>query len=342
MAQFGRSSALVQLAFVTLVAAGCSGTKADATPDAGADVWSDGQTFTTSLEIAEGSTMTIAPGAKLVAGKGVTLTVRGTLKIASAAGTHARIGAAVAGQTWGGIVVEDGGDLEADGLDLDGAAAALDVRAGAAAAHYAHGTISTTSIAFTVERAGRLDLLHATVLAAAQPSTVNGQLHASYLDYEKTGLASGIVMGDATAVFDVSDSKFHGAGVGGSDYIISYGADLVHVAYSTVTDSHCAFHFDFLNRFELDHVTAGATSPTGDVNQNVWGAMLYGSGAGPNVISNSNFMNGEMNLDQQGMNGPLTITNTYSTGRNAQDDPSGWTWLPADVVTAPIVDAQPR
>jgi hypothetical protein len=105
--------------------------------------------------------------------------------------------------------------------------------------------------------------------------------------------------------------------------------------------SHCAFHFDAVDRFEIDHVTAGAATPAGAGKLNNYGAMLYGSGAGPNVISNSNFMNAEVNLDLQGANGPITITNTYSTGLNSAADGS-WTWAAADVAAAPIADARPR
>jgi hypothetical protein len=114
----------------------------------------------------------------------------------------------------------------------------------------------------------------------------------------------------------------------------------VHLAYSTITEAHCAFHFNDVARFEIDHVTAGARSPAGPGGLVAWGAMLYGSGAGPNVISNSNFLGTTENLDQQNPQGPLTITNTYTTGLNSMDPT--WTWLPTDVAKAPIPDAKPR
>ena len=69
--------------------------------------------------------------------------------------------------------------------------------------------------------------------------------------------------------------------------------------------------------------------------------MLYGSGAGPNTISNSNFMDTEANLDEEFENGPITITNTYTSGGINTSMPT-WTWLPADVAAAPIADAKPR
>ena len=147
-------------------------------------------------------------------------------------------------------------------------------------------------------------------------------------------------MMDPTAVFDATDSTFHSSAGAGGDFIVSYAAALIHVAYSTINQSHCAFHFNDVTQFEIDHVTAGAASPGGAGNLNVYGAMLYGSGAGPNTISNSNFVN-PINLDQTPPNGPLTITNTYTSGGPNAAMPT-WTWAAADVATAPIADAQPR
>lgn len=321
-----------------LVAAGCGGGSTTADPNA----LTDGTHLTVPLEIPAGMTISIAPGARLTADPGVTITVRGTLKVASASGRHAVVAPAQAGMPWGGVTVESGGTLDAEGLDLEGTAKALQLKTGTAAARYDQGTITGAEVAFDIARGARLDTAHATVVGATQASGVDGQLHARYLDYDKAGLSGGIILGDPTAVLDVTDSRFHAPpAFGGGDYLISLGASLVHVAYTTITGSHCAFHFDSVDRFEIDHVTAGAEAPSAERGQNSWGAMLYGSGAGPHVISNSNFMNREANLDYQGPNGPMTITNTFSTGLNTAPD-GAWTWAAADVAAAPIPDAQPR
>jgi hypothetical protein len=320
-----------------LLAAGCGGCSSPVDPNALAD----GTHLKESLEIAAGSTISIAPGARVTVDKDVTITIHGTLKVASA-GTHARIAPATAGDTWVGLVVAQGGTLDAEGLDLDGATKALNVLTGATAARYDHGTISGVEVPFQIAAGARLDTAHASVVAATFASGVSGEIHASYLDYEKAGLGGGIVMDDPTAVFELADSTLHAApGPGGGDYVISLNSKLVHVTYSTITGAHCAFHFDAVERFEIDHVTAGAASPAGPGKLNNYGGMLYGSGAGPNVISNSNFDNSEVNLDFSGINGPLTIRNTFSTGKNSQAD-GMWTWADADVATAPIADAKPR
>jgi hypothetical protein len=328
------------LALAAASLAACSGTGAAPPALVDPSVWGDGHALTVATDIPPGTVATIAPGAHVSAAAGVTITVRGRLQIANATGPRATIAPAVSGETWGGIIVESGGTLSADGLDLGGATTALDVRAGDVAASYAHGTITAVQTPFQVARDAQLEVAHVTVVGSTASSGISGAFRASTLDYERSGGSGGVIMGDANAIFDVADSSFHGVGGAGGDFIISYGAALIHVAYSTVTNAHCGFHFDGVERFELDHVTAGATSPTGPGDGNAWGAMLYGSGAGPNVISNSNFMDLEANLDLQGTNGPLTITNTFSTGKNLVA--GTWTWLPPDVATAPIANAKPR
>jgi hypothetical protein len=307
----------------------------------------DGDHLTAALVIPAGSTVTILAGAQIVAAPGVVITVRGVLAVsagAAGAAAHARIATAAPhpeqAAAWGGIVVESGGRLDADGLDIDGVLTALTVNAGSLGARYDHGTITDAAIPFQIAKGGRLDTAHANVVNANGQSGISGELHASYLDYEGGGFSGGIIMSDASSIFDATDSRFHGTAIGGYDYIVSYAATLIHIAYSTITDAHCAFHFDDVARFEIDHVTAGASSPDGAGGQDFWGAMLYGSGAGPNVISNSNFMGSQNNLDQQNPNGPLTVTNTYTTGNDALLPTS--IWLPADVATAPIADAKPR
>jgi hypothetical protein len=305
----------------------------------------DGAHLMASLVIPTGMTVTIPEGAKIVADPMVTITVQGVLNVESTAGAHAQIAATVPtpaeGKTWGGLVVDTGGDLEAQGLDLVGAELALEVRGGAKAARYDSGTISSSPMPFQIDKGGRLDTSHATVASAMGPSGVSGELDGSYLDYEKSGYTDGIVMGDASAVFDMTDSTFHGPIGASGDFIVTNAAAFVHVAYSTIDDAHCAFHFGSVTQFQIDHVTAGAASPTGPGGLTVWGAMLYGSGAGPNTISNSNFMAVYENLDQQFDNGPLTITSTYTSGGTNTAMPT-WTWLPADIATTPTLDAKPR
>jgi len=323
---------------VFLLAAGCAGGAAPGPLD-------DGATLSAPLEIPAGMTVTIPPGARLVAAPGVTITVRGVLVVASAS-RHARIGATTAmpdtSHAWGGLVVASGGRLDADGLDLAGAATALTLAEGSAGARYDDGTISDGGIPFQIHAGARLDTAHAAVVGATGASGIEGELHASHLDYASSSLGGGLVTMDPAAVLDATDSTFHGTALG-ADFITSYAASLIHLAYSTVSDAHCAFHFDDITRFEIDHVTTGSPDPSmTDAPLVVYGAMLYGAGAGPNTVSDSNFLGGAYGLDEQNAQGPLTVTNTFTRGNDANDGASPWTWAAADVAKAPILDAKPR
>jgi hypothetical protein len=329
-------------AIVILLVAGCSG--GSMAPAGSSGGLADGAEVMTSLEIPTGSTIAVPAGAKIVAAPGVVITVRGVLSIASAP-AHALIATASPhpdqAHAWGGIVVESGGRLEADGLDLAGATTALTVNAGSLGARYDDGTITDAQVPFQIAAGARLDTKHAAVVNAGAASGIAGELYASYLDYDTSpDVVGGLITSDAMAILDATDSTFHGTANAGNDYIISYASSLVHVAYSTITNAHCAFHFNDVARFEIDHVTAGASSPAGPGGGVVYGAMLYGSGAGPNVISNSSFMGSAFDLDQQSQNGPLTISNTFAAGQVSILPTT--TWLAADVAKTPIGDAKPR
>jgi hypothetical protein len=328
--------ALAWLAWTAMLSMMAACSSEGATPD-DPNTWRDGQTLTSPVVIAAGTTVTIAPGARVTVGPAVTITVAGTLRAASAAGPHARLAAARADAPWTGLVVERGGTLALDGVDLVDLSTALDVRAGDASARYDHGTIRGVSAPFMLERGSALDTTHATVVAAAEASGIGGDLTARYLDYEKAGASAGLQTNDAFATLLLSDSTFHGTADAGGDFIVAVGAKHLRVEYSTITNAHCAFHFDSVEQFEIDHVTAGAASPTDAGGLNFYGAMLYGSGDGPSVITHSNFMNSEYNLDHTlESNGPLAITDTFTTGHDNLD---GVTWTPA---AGPVSDARPR
>jgi hypothetical protein len=319
-----------RLAVVALLA-GCGG----GAGGAGGTTWSDGTTFTEAVEIPAGETVTIAPGAKVTVAAKVAITVRGTLKVASATGAHAKLTGA-----WTGLVVEAGGTLAADGLDLDGAETALDVRS--TTARWDHGVITNALFPIDVKRGARLDTDHGKVVAAKSSSGVTGTLHATYLDYDKIDTTGGFSLLDKSAVLELVDSTLHGTpGTVGADYITTLGGAALRISYSTINDSHCAIHLSGVDHFELDHVTFGARTPTGERNLNAWGGMLYGFGPGASFIKDSNFVNSSQNFDQQGTNGPLTITNTYTTGANIQNDVP-WPLAGAEVAASPVLDAQPR
>ncbi len=273
----------------------------------GGTAWHNGLTLSANTTIAAGETVTIDPGAPIHGAPGVAVVVNGTL---SASGSGAQ--ATLTGTGWTGLVV--GGTLSLDGVDLAGAADALNVVSGGVA-EFDHGTISTSTAPFRIATGGALTLKHVTIPDGAGTADVAGTLTASYLDY--TGGGSGFFDGIATtspqAVLSVEDSTFTGPGPNGPlhDMLVSSGgAARFHVAYTTISHMHCGFHFDALSELDIAYVND---------DSNAYGFMLYGSsGAGPFTVSNSNVddnaASGTNALDAEGSNGAITFDGDYLNG----------------------------
>ena len=265
----------------------------------GTGSWSDGETIGTSVTIAAGATVTIDPAATVNMAPGVVITILGTLT-ASSATTHAKLTAA----SWGGIVVASGGTLQIDGVDLDNPATAIDVQKGAAAAEYDDGTINAATTPFDIEAGGALTTKHATVAGTLGSSSVAGSLTTSYLDYDSNG-HEGISTTDPTAELSIEDSTLHGSGPVADFLVSSAGAAKFHVAYSTISNVHCAFHFDTLSEFDVSY---------SNMDGNAYGFMLYGSGgAGPFSVTYSNmYTNTSSDYDAEGTNSPITFDHDYA------------------------------
>ncbi|MBX3229358.1 MAG: hypothetical protein KIT84_17940 [Labilithrix sp.] len=278
--------------------------------------WEDGKTIAENGTINAGEVVTIAPGATINLGPGVTVIVKGTLKVDSAA-KHAKL----TGTGWGGLLVSQGGKLEANGLDIEGAKNAIWTETGGDAT-IENGVIKAES-PFKMDAGSKLTVTKTNVTATAG-STLAGTFTASYLDYDK-GVAPGLTMNDAAGTFSATDSNFHGTGKGG-DFIISSGAKSLTLAYTKVANSHCGLHFNAVDKFTLDHVT---------IESNDYGAMLYGSGAGPHEIKDTNFLvNAAYDADIKGTNGPIN-----ATGSLMKDVPGLTQTAKA---TGPVTGAGPR
>jgi hypothetical protein len=268
--------------------------------------WHDGQTLSGSVTIPAGETVTIDPGATVNVGSGVTITVAGTLTASSAA-THAKL----TGTGWTGIVVGSGGTLKLDGADILGATTALDLQMGGTG-EYDDGTITAASTPFDVESGGSLVTKHATVTGTLGASTVAGSLTASYLDYDSNG-NGGISTTNPGAQLSIEDSTLHGSGPTADFLVAQGGATKFHVAYSDISNVHCAFHFDNVSEFDVSYT---------NIHGNAWGFMLYGSGgAGPLTVTHSNVdTNSAYAYGTLGNNGPITFDSDYVTG--ATSDPT--------------------
>ena len=195
---------------------------------------------------------------------------------------------------------------------------------------------------------GLLDTAYAAVENPSAASGINGEFHASYLDYETTAIAGGLITSDPSAIFDATDSTFHGSSIGGGDYITSYASALVHVAYSTIADAHCAFHFDDVAHFEIDccsssHSGRGLARDVRDdrsPRRLRRHALRLWRRAERHQQLELHWRRVRPRSGRTFLNGALTITNTFTKGPNTTLPTT--TWLPADVAAAPIADAKPR
>ncbi len=264
------------------------------------ETWASGKMLTTSVTIAAGVTVTIAPGAVVTASSGVTITVLGTLKAASQT-THAKI----TGTTWGGIAVGAGGTLSLTGVDLENAMTALATTGANMAATYDYGLITAASAPFNVGVGGKLSTSHSHVAGTKGMSSVGGSFTASFLSYDSGG-NEGISLNDASATLTIDDSKFFGTGVNSGDMINGSGAK-IHFAYSEITAVHCAFHFNNVTQFDIDHA---------NIHGNSYGFMLYGSGStGTRGVGFSNIASNAAYGADEGstatVNGPITFHDGY-------------------------------
>ncbi len=261
--------------------------------------WNDGQMLAQSVTVGSGVTVTIAPGATINVASGVAITVDGTLTASST--TKA---ASLTGTGWTGIVVASGGTLNLTGVNISGAATALDVQKGATAAEYDSGTINAATTPFKVEVGGALGAKSATVTGTMGSTSIGGSFTASKLTYNSNG-NEGIVTTDPTAQLSIEDSTLQGTGPSG-DMLVSQASAKFHIAYSTISNVHCGFHFDAASEFDVSYVNDQSNS---------FGFMLYGSsGAGPFTVSYSNIAQNSYAYDTQGTNAPITFDHDYVTG----------------------------
>jgi len=284
----------------------------------GSETWADGKTIDSNITIRAGAVVEIEPGATINVADDVAITVEGTLRVAST-DMHAKL----TGTRWTGLVIASGGTLDADGLDIENASAALWTRTGNLDAKLTNGNIVAQS-PFKMEAGSKLSIVKTNVKASAG-SAIAGTFTASYMVYDK-GTAGGLTLNDPAGTMTISDSELKGNG--GGDFVISSAGKELKLEYTTISGSHCAIHFTGIDKFTIDHVSA---------DQNSWGAMLYGSGPGPHTITSSNIRNTDTDLDVQGTNGPITVSNTLSTKNKG---------LSSDAIknpaTEPIPNARPR
>ena len=131
-----------------------------------------------------------------------------------------------------------------------------------------------------------------------------GSLTASYLDYDSNGHA-GISTTTTAAQLSIEDSTLHGSGPTADFLVSSGGATKFHIAYTTISNVHCGFHFDSVSEFDVSY---------SNIEGNAFGFMLYGSGgAGPFSVTYSNlYSNSSYDYDTEGTNSPITFDHDYT------------------------------
>jgi len=257
----------------------------------------------------------------VTASTGVSITVKGTLSVKASA-SHAKL----SGANWKGIVVASGGTLEVDGLDITDAEIGMYTQTGNLAATMLNSSITNAATPFKMEPGSKLTFTKSSVVKATGASNIAGTFVASHMEYDK-GSAEGLDLNDAAGSMTISDSVLKG--LGGGDYVVSRAGALVKVEYTTITGSHCGLHFNGVEKFIIDHVSD---------DQNSYGAMLYGSGAGPHSVISSNVRSTDKDLDMSGTNGALTIDKSFTGGKNTLQVNAKIT----NPATAPVADAKPR
>ncbi len=336
-----RDVMLVGAGAVALALGGCSSDAAEAPtgdPPAalarageirGRDTWKNGVTLTGTVSIAPGAVVEIAPGATIKCADGAAILVGGELR-ARAADKPAKITC----ESWNGILVANGGKLDFEGVTLENAKAGITTTEGALESRFVSGAITSSLHPLQVAKKSVLVIEKVKASAPAKVtaaevsmSEIRGSLKASHLDYD-AGANEALSVKDGGELV-LEDSIIHGTG--GGDMVAAYDAKSIAVRYTTLKGAHCGPHIQGVDSLEIDHVTS---------EDNIYGITMYKTGAGPNVIKDSNINGGAAWLDFQGDHGPVTMQNVYASGGN--EILKGGPAPTITKATAPIANARPR
>ncbi|MBS2016897.1 MAG: hypothetical protein JST00_28685 [Deltaproteobacteria bacterium] len=334
---------LLTLALALLTACSSSADEGEADARAGditgTDTWKNGLKLTGSITITANAVVDIEPGAVISCNEGVTIFVAGTLR-AKAAAKHAKITC----KGWTGISVSSGGKVDVEGLETENAILGLGLAEGAQESRFVDGAITSARKPLFVGTKAKLNVSKTKISAPdtvpdseVSISEIYGTLVASRIEYDAKVNEGISARRDGTV--EIEDSVLKG--VGGLDMVSAYGAKSVKVAYTTMNGAHCGIHIDNHTEqgkapiptaaFTLDHVSS-------DPNQ--YAITIYGAGAGPNLVKDSNMIGQVAWIDFKGDNGPVTFDNVYTTGSEAVLGGPAPTFK--NKPTAPVPNAKPR
>lgn len=220
--------------------------------------------LTASRMVAAGETLTVCAGATISASSTVSITVAGTLTVQGTTAQPVRFQGAQAGAgSWAGLVLLAGGTLTASNLEIHGAAAAVDARAGSS---YAIDHILVDNAVQGLNLASNGTVSH-------------GTLHGLASEFAPLILVNG-------ASPHVSDVLVDHGTDGSVDLIVVNGATSAPVFdHIEVTRAHCAFHIN---------VAAGVTVSNSYIHNNAYAFMMYNSVG--NLFMHNNFQGNQINV----------------------------------------------
>lgn len=330
-----RITLLSAAALACLASASSSGcAEEEKTPDTRAgdiranDTWKDGLELTGTVRIIGPAVVEIPAGATIKCTKGVQILVGGVLK--KAPGAKSKISC----PEWQGILVAQGGTVELEDFEIENATVSIETTPGAADSVVKKTTIKNSLKPFNVGKDSKLTLEDVTAVTPRQVpdnvlsiGDVRGTLIAKKLDYD-TGPSEGISVKEGGSA-EIEDSFIHG--VGGQDMIATYAAKSLKVSYTKVSGAHCGPHLEGVESFSIDHLIS---------EDNTYGITIYGAGAGPNIVKDSNIHGDAAWLDIQGEHGPISFENVHTTG----GDPLVKDTAPPSITKAsgPVAGAGPR
>jgi hypothetical protein len=257
-----------------------------------------------TMTIAAGKTVAICAGSTLTLASSVSIDVQGTLLVQGTATSPVKfVGIGQTPGSWGGFILNAGGNLMATFTEVHGAGYAIDARAG-----------STFQIDHIL-----MDNSQQLLQLATTGTLSHGILH---------GAGAVFVSGGSPKLVDtvVSQGEYNGV-----DMIIVSGASAAPVFdHLEVADSHCAFHFN---------QGAGATISNSFIHHNAYGLMVGGSLN--NQIVHNNFEDEAINIGSCAGTASAQVTGNYFVG--SPFDGSCQSLTASGTVTAPhTVDVGPR
>jgi len=255
-----------------------------------------------AVTIKVGATLTIAPGTNVSCGPNGSIVVGGTLRTTG--------GVKISCRRWIGIIVAKGGTIDLDGITVENAYSAIELTKETAPGVVKNSTLRGSQHPFIVRDGSKLTLTNTKIFnqtggsedGTSIISEVFGTLEASRIEYDAAGWEGIMVKKGGTAL--IEDSVF--TATNGGDLIATEElAKNLTVRYSTMKGAHCGPHIQGADSFEFDHITS---------ESNAFGLTVYGAGAGPNIVKDSNLLGDSAWLDAQGTHGAWTIENVFTQG----------------------------